>query len=523
MATVQYDAKTGKKLKKGESTTDALGNTFKQGTEYVAPKSSSSSSNKPATAPAYNAQTGATTGKPSEEYNTYLKSLNKKDSPNYVNPDSNIISTQTLGVNGELNKPFKFPQKDQTLIPAMIPPVQGTTEQQIADVQNEQKTSFEEYLSNLTAPPSSAESYKKAQKESGVLEQQRIVGDLTAQLNQITAQGQASQLQVVGQGRGIPEAIIGGQQAQIARETAIQALPVSAQLNAAQGNLAMAEQNLNTLFKIYLDDATNRYNYKTKINEAIYNFADKQAQAKLTTLQKKQDREYADEKDFLSMKENLSLAALKNGASQKTLKNILDSKDRAEAFFAAQGSLSAPSGGSSAPTVKTINGIDMQWNPRTGTWDAINPEGQAEANQKSLDQLTFLRNTAAEATKLVNAAGASWVKRTLGDIFTGDTKFRQLESQTNTLKTNVMSLMTDPTIKKFFGPQMSNADVMLMTSAGTTLNPQANTPTQMKNEIKRLDDLFNRMQTAVKLGEQRGPIITGRDGQLYEIIEEPED
>jgi len=38
--------------------------------------------------PAYNAATGATTGKPSAEYDTYLKSLNKKGSANYVNtPD----------------------------------------------------------------------------------------------------------------------------------------------------------------------------------------------------------------------------------------------------------------------------------------------------------------------------------------------------------------------------------------------------------------------------------------------------
>ncbi len=37
-------------------------------------------------APAYNAQTGATTGKPSAEYDAYLKSLNKVGSANYVDP-----------------------------------------------------------------------------------------------------------------------------------------------------------------------------------------------------------------------------------------------------------------------------------------------------------------------------------------------------------------------------------------------------------------------------------------------------
>lgn len=43
MATVSYDAKTGKKLAPGGSTTDAMGNTFKQGSEYNPSKTSGSS------------------------------------------------------------------------------------------------------------------------------------------------------------------------------------------------------------------------------------------------------------------------------------------------------------------------------------------------------------------------------------------------------------------------------------------------------------------------------------------------
>jgi len=50
----------------------------------VLSKPSSGGSSTPTTKPAYNAATGATTGTPSAEYNTYLKSLNKVGSPNYV-------------------------------------------------------------------------------------------------------------------------------------------------------------------------------------------------------------------------------------------------------------------------------------------------------------------------------------------------------------------------------------------------------------------------------------------------------
>ena len=70
---------------------------------------------------------------------------------------------------------------------------------------------------------------------------------------------------------------------------------------------------------------------------------------------------------------------------------------------------------------------------------------------------------------------------------------------------------------------MSEADVRLMTSAGTTLNPQLLGPEEMKTEITRLDNLLNRMLTSVKAGGQvsTGPmnIITAPDGTQIEIID----
>jgi hypothetical protein len=54
--------------------------------------SSSGVQNMP-TKPAYNAETGASTGTPSKEYNDYLKSLNKKGSSNYVPVDDELTTT----------------------------------------------------------------------------------------------------------------------------------------------------------------------------------------------------------------------------------------------------------------------------------------------------------------------------------------------------------------------------------------------------------------------------------------------
>lgn len=164
----------------------------------------------------------------------------------------------------------------------------------------------------------------------------------------------------------------------------------------------------------------------------------------------------------------------------------------------------SPTSENGAPTVKTINGSDYQWDAKAGQWSPLNLSSNDYAQaQKTTDQISFLRGTAEKALKLVGASGASGIVKELGDKFVGDTKFRQLEALTDTLRTNVLTLVTDPSIKKFFGPQMSEADVRLMTAAGTTLNVNSNSPEQMKYEINRLTDLFNRIEKSLQV-EQPG-------------------
>lgn len=245
-------------------------------------------------------------------------------------PSTNVINAPTLGAT---NTKLTFPEPTTTKTPT-IPPV-ATTDQQISDAEKKSKEDFQSYLDNLTAPPDSADAYKKAQKQTQILEKQNKVNDLTGQLNSIVATGEKNKLSLVGQGRGIPEVIIGGQQAEIGRETAIQALPVQAQLSAVQGDLDTAEQNLNTLFKIYSDDATNNYNYKKSVNEAVYKFADSQDKAKLERLQKQQDREYEQSQRDLKARQDIALEATKNGAGAATISAITQAPDFNSALKAA--------------------------------------------------------------------------------------------------------------------------------------------------------------------------------------------
>lgn len=225
---------------------------------------------------------------------------------------SNIINTPTLGMDAG-NTKITFPE---ATIPNYSQAIPASIETQVADATKEKDTSLKDYLDTiLNEAPNSEDAYQKAQRETQILQKQQLVNDLSGQLNGIVNKGQANQLSLVGQGRGIPEAIIGGQQAQIGRETAIAALPVQAQLSAAQGNLEMANDNLDTLFKIYSDDAKNEYEYKKEVKKAVYDVATAKEKRELEKLDKMEERNYQETKDLNDERLAYSKMAFANGQS----------------------------------------------------------------------------------------------------------------------------------------------------------------------------------------------------------------
>lgn len=69
-------------------------------------------------------------------------------------------------------------------------------------------------------------------------------------------------------------------------------MPVAASLAAAQGDLEMAQQNLETLFKIKSADAKAEFDYNTEVVQAVYNFGTAQEKAKLDEINKQEERRY---------------------------------------------------------------------------------------------------------------------------------------------------------------------------------------------------------------------------------------
>lgn len=124
------------------------------------------------------------------------------------------------------------------------------------------------------------ELYSKAMDESGIQQARQQMQNTQNSINAITSKMNSDLLQLRGTAaqEGVTEAVYGGQQAQITREATIQLLPLQAQLAADQGNLEMAESNLDTLFKIYSKDAEDSYNLYANQAKMYYDKATKDEQ-----------------------------------------------------------------------------------------------------------------------------------------------------------------------------------------------------------------------------------------------------
>ncbi len=156
----------------------------------------------------------------------------------------------------------------------------------------------------------------KLEKENKLAQKRQAVSNYTGQLNAIVAKSQAEQLGLEGQGRGITESIIGGQQAQINREAAIAALPVQAQLAAAQGDLEMAQQHVDKLFAIKRQDAQALFQFKSNVINSVYEFADKQEQRRFDAIKLKEDRAYQENRAQLDLANQSVANAVASGGAQ---------------------------------------------------------------------------------------------------------------------------------------------------------------------------------------------------------------
>lgn len=187
-------------------------------------------------------------------------------------------------------------------------------------------------ISSMEQAPSADKIYAKVERDAQLKQKQQTVNNLQAQLGAITAKAQADKLSLEGQGRGVTEAIIGGQQAQIDREAAIQSLPIAAQLSAAQGDLESARDQVNTLFKLRLQDAQNKVDYRNKIAEISFNYANDKQKELITDRRRKEDQEWEIKRDQIKQVNEWANTALDNG-QQSLFRQLAGLDHNSDTYF----------------------------------------------------------------------------------------------------------------------------------------------------------------------------------------------
>jgi hypothetical protein len=242
------------------------------------------------------------------------------------NPSTGVVSAipvDTLGQTADNQViPSKTAPTDQTQSILGINNKLGVTNNAVTDSNKtnnavDNSTNVEAIYNQMSkilgARPSEEVALQAAISQSGEREARQRVNNIQSQLAQITSDMQQKQLIVTGQGRGIPEAIIGGQQAQFAKEAAILALPLQSQLAAAQGDLEYASSLLDKLFKVKSEDIQNEYNDRVNMYNFAYNVADKNQQRQIDEFKTKAGYEHDFQLQNISTLNSLSKEAMNNG------------------------------------------------------------------------------------------------------------------------------------------------------------------------------------------------------------------
>ena len=171
-----------------------------------------------------------------------------------------------------------------------------------------------------------------------VLRKKQEVANYTAQLNSVVAQQNADLLRLrgIGSAEGVTETVYGGQQATINREAAIKALPIQAQVAAAQGNLELAQDYLTQLTTWKREAIDNDHNYWKEVMGVVKPFLEKEEQREFDELEEEKDRTYTESQDLVSEQDYWIKEAVKNG--QTTLiPKINNARTRQELATAVSG------------------------------------------------------------------------------------------------------------------------------------------------------------------------------------------
>lgn len=166
---------------------------------------------------------------------------------------------------------------------------------------NKRNGELKSLLDLIPKKDSVADDPQVQQQEAEVRAKRQELNNYTGQLNSIVAKQNADLLTLrgIGGAEGVTEAVYGGQAATINREAAIRALPIQAQISAAQGNLELAQDYLTDLKKIKQDTIDADFTYNMKKFESIAGFVTGEQKIRLDNLRQTETRAHETTKQNL--------------------------------------------------------------------------------------------------------------------------------------------------------------------------------------------------------------------------------
>lgn len=384
-----------------------------------------------------------------------------------------------------------------------------TALQKQLDLANQQQTKgAQEQIDIMQVLTGRTADLQQAQEQAGVNTETANLNKYAEQLANLNAQASALnreaqavplQIQQESQGRGRTEAGVAPIQTARLRENAIRALSIGQQADIAAAAATGSQLRLNAAKEKAQQAVDLKYKpleeqlairkQQYELNKDILSSIDKKRTESLNAAIKREETALAEKKANEKAVSDLIVNASSQGAPQDIVNRAKNAKTPMEAA-AILGQYSGDYWGTKYK-IAQINKLDADAEETRAKVTAAGGVGStSQANTK--DQAKFLLDTIAQAKNLSDASGQAYLRRKAGEVFTSSTEFNRLQNQVATLKTNLLTMATDPNIKKFFGPQMTEADVRNMQAAGTTLNPEAQTPAELKAELERAQKIFEK-------------------------------
>lgn len=406
--------------------------------------------------------------------------------------------------------------------------VTATTGTETAKTSTEPSTlqeAFTKYVASKEADASLADAQNMAQEQTQLLQKQVAKNNISNSLNAETTRMNLDlqNLRGVGAREGVTEAVYGQQSAEVTREAMVRILPLQAQLAMANDDVQLAQQQTDTLFKIYAQDAQNKVDYRNQLKKDNWDFFTAQEKQKLDKQAKIDDfnmKLYGDKVSSINDAANQALAK-GNTALYRALTSTPPPQYNGQADFGAKvdawakttsaNSAKYASSGTSvkAPTIQKIDGVDMQWDSASGKW--VTPTGAMGGATGTLQLAQAQNNINLVNDVLKNPAlsanvGPSILGRIRGKglyALTGDTQNFNSGVQQLVSQLSLDSLIRAKAQGATFGA-LSDSELKILSSSATKLDnwakkDSAGNYTAFRTSEKAFKQEMDKIQNLAKL------------------------